>query len=245
MRIFKTQAVKIYTDFYFRCLFISNSRNNFDCKGQLAFEQLFKLVVNFGYFLLLPIVLSIVASQLFFIERDNDVLKIYNSASAKRKTGSGKISCVAVYIIVLPVAGLGATIIGGFIVGIVEGVAVKLGMSIVLELCFCYCTSCCGTHCIFQSQLYFSIILSFVYAIFNFSISLNIINFEPNNPLLSVLPAPVIMRWWMAFWGDPTGEYTALRQPYLLSTPACVGILCLITIIAVLLICIIYKKQEN
>lgn len=44
-------------------------------KDNLPFEQLFKLVVNFGYFLLLPIVLSIVASQLFFIERDNDVLK--------------------------------------------------------------------------------------------------------------------------------------------------------------------------
>ncbi|WP_330625990.1 ABC transporter permease, partial [Clostridioides difficile] len=34
------------------------------------------------------------------------------------------------------VAGLGATIIGGFIVGIVEGVAVKLGMSIAFGIMF-------------------------------------------------------------------------------------------------------------
>lgn len=54
-------------------------------KDNLPFEQLFKLVVNFGYFLLLPIVLSIVASQLFFIERDNDVLKNLAQCQCKKE----------------------------------------------------------------------------------------------------------------------------------------------------------------
>ncbi|CCK96739.1 ABC transporter permease [Clostridioides difficile] len=216
-------------------------------KDNLPFEQLFKLVVNFGYFLLLPIVLSIVASQLFFIERDNDVLKNLATVPVpKGKLALAKLAVLLFISLFYSVAGLGATIIGGFIVGIVEGVAVKLGMSIVFGIMFFVTALPVVVLIVYFNRSYiFSIILSFVYAIFNFSISLNIINFEPNNPLLSVLPAPVIMRWWMAFWGDPTGEYTALRQPYLLSTPACVGILCLITIIAVLLICIIYKKQEN
>ncbi|HGT1497230.1 TPA: ABC transporter permease [Clostridioides difficile] len=183
----------------------------------------------------------------FFIERDNDVLK--NLATVPVQKGKLALAKLAVLLFIslfYSVAGLGATIIGGFIVGIVEGVAVKLGMSIAFGIMFFVTVLPVVVLIVYFNRSYiFSIILSFVYAIFNFSISLNIINFEPNNPILSVLPAPVIMRWWMAFWGDPTGEYTALRQPYLLSTPACVGILCLITIIAVLLICMIYKKQEN
>ncbi|MBT2157319.1 ABC transporter permease [Clostridioides difficile] len=117
----------------------------------------------------------------------------------KGKLALAKLAVLLFISLFYSVAGLGATIIGGFIVGIVEG-----------------CCKIRNEHCfwnyvfvtvlpvvvliVYFNRLYFSIILSFVYAIFNFSISLNIINFEPNNPILSVLPAPVIMRWWMAFW---------------------------------------------
>jgi bacitracin transport system permease protein len=47
----------------------------FVAKDKMHFEQLFKLVVTFGDFLLLPCVLSVVASILFFMERDSDMLK--------------------------------------------------------------------------------------------------------------------------------------------------------------------------
>lgn len=216
-------------------------------KDNLPFEQLFKLVINFGYFLLLPIVLSIVASQLFFIERDNDVLKNLATVPVpKGKLALAKLAVLLVVSLIYSVVGLGSTIIGGLLIGTVEGITVKLGMSITFGIMFFVATLPVVILIVYFNRSYiFSIILSFVYTIFNFSISLNIINFEPNNPLLSVLPAPIIIRWWMASWGDPTGEYTALRQPYLLSTTACVGILCLIAIMATLLICMIYKKQEN
>lgn len=216
-------------------------------KDNLPFEQLFKLVINFGYFLLLPIVLSIVASQLFFTERDNDVLKNLATVPVPRgKLALAKLAVLMVISLCYSVVGLGATIVGGFIVGTVEGIAVKLGMSITFGAMFFITALPVVVLIVYFNRSYiFSIILSFVYTIFNFGISLNLINFEPNNPLLSILPAPIIMRWWMASWGDPTGEYTALRQPYLLSTHACVGILCLIAIMATLLICVIYKKQEN
>ncbi|TQX67205.1 hypothetical protein D1N53_22605, partial [Clostridioides difficile] len=38
-------------------------------------NRLHPVLILLHFFLVLPIVLSIVASQLFFIERDNDVLK--------------------------------------------------------------------------------------------------------------------------------------------------------------------------
>lgn len=216
-------------------------------KDNLPFEQLFKLVINFGYFLLLPIVLSIVASQLFFIERDNDVLKNLATVPVpKGKLALAKLAVLLIISLFYSISGLGATIIGGLLIGTVDGIAVKLGMSIAFGIMFFVATLPVMVLIVcFNRSYIFSVILSFVYTIFNFSISLNLINFEPNNLPLSVLPAPIIMRWWMASWGDPTGEYTALRQPYLLSTPACVGILCLIAIIATMLICMIYKKQEN
>lgn len=216
-------------------------------KDNLPFEQLFKLVINFGYFLLLPVVLSIVASQLFFIERDNDVLKNLATVPVpKEKLALAKLIVLLLVSLLYSVVGLSATIIGGLIVGTVEEIAIKLGMSITFGIMFFVVSLPIVVFIVYFNRSYiFSIILSFVYAIFNFSISLNIINFEPNNPLLSILPSPIIMRWWMASWGDPTGKYTTLRQPYLLSTFACVSALCLIAIMAALLICMIYKKQEN
>lgn len=72
--------------------------------------------------MLLPIVLSIVASQLFFIERDNDVLKNLATVPVpKGKLALAKLAVLLFISLFYSVAGLGATIIGGFIVGIVEG----------------------------------------------------------------------------------------------------------------------------
>lgn len=216
-------------------------------KDNLSFEQLFKLVINFGYFLLLPMVLSIVASQLFFMERDNDVLKnLATVPVSKGKLALAKLSVLLVISLLYSVTGLGATIIGGLVVGTVEGISAKLWMSLTFGIMFFVAALPVVVLIVYFNRSYvFSIILSFVYTIFNFGLSLNIINFEPSNPLLSVLPAPIIMRWWMASWADPTGEYAALRKPYLLSTSSCIGVLCLTAIIAALLICNIYKKQEN
>lgn len=216
-------------------------------KDNLPFEQLFKLVINFGYFLLLPIVLSIVASQLFFMERDNDVLKnLATVPVSKGKLACAKLSVLLIIALLYSIAGLGATIIGGLLVGTVDGIIVKLGMSITFGVMFFAAVLPVVVFIVYFNRSYiFSIILSFAYAIFNFGVALNIVNFKPNNLLISVLPNPIIMRWWMSSWSDPTGKYTALRQQYLLSTSACMGALFLIAIIAILLISMIYKKQED
>lgn len=216
-------------------------------KDKLPFEQLFKLVINFGYFLLLPIVLSIVASQLFFMERDNDVLKNLATVPVpKGRLACAKLVVLLIIALLYSIAGLGATIIGGLLVGTVDGIIAKLGLSITFGVMFFVAVLPVVVLIVYFNRSYiFSIILSFAYAVFNFGIALNVVNFKPNSLLISVLPAPIIMRWWMSSWSDPTGKYTAIRQHYLLSISACMGALFLIAVIAILLISMIYKKQED
>jgi bacitracin transport system permease protein len=58
----------------------------------------------------------------------------------------------------------------------------------------------------------FSIIIAFIYTIFNFGIALNMLKFAPDSALITVLPAPVIMRWWTTYWSGLTPEYLAMRM---------------------------------
>jgi bacitracin transport system permease protein len=97
----------------------------------------------------------------------------------------------------------------------------------------------------FNKSYIFSILVAFIYSILNFGISLNMLNFTPDNALITILPAPVIMRWWTFYWSGLTGEYLAMRKPYMLSTPLCAGILFLIAVISVLLISFVFSRQED
>lgn len=216
-------------------------------KDSLHFDQLFKLVVVFGDFLLLPCVLSIVASILFFMERDSDMLKnLMTVPVPKTKLAAAKLSVLLIVSVLYSIAGLGATIIGGLVVGAVEGVAFKLGLSAILGIMLFVSVLPVVILIVFFNKSYiFSIIIGFIYSILNFSIMLNTMNFTPDNVLINVLPGPVIMRWWMSTWNGLTAEYLAIRKPYLLSTPVCAGILFLIAVISALLISFIFKKQED
>lgn len=216
-------------------------------KDSLHFEQLFKLVVTFGNFLLLPCVLSVVASILFFMERDSDMLKnLMTVPVPKSKLVVAKLSVLLIVAVLYSIAGLGATILGGLVVGVVEGVAFKLVLSVLLGIML-FVSILPVVICIvfFNKSYIFSIIIAFIYSIINFGISLNMLNFAPNSALLTLLPAPVIMRWWTSYWSELSAEYLVMRKPYMLSTPVCTGILFLIAVISVLLISFVYKKQED
>ncbi len=216
-------------------------------KDNLQFEQLFKLVVTFGDFLFLPCVLSVVASILFFMERDSDMLKnLMTVPVPKTKLVAAKLSVLLTVAVLYSIAGLGATIIGGLIVGAVEGIMFKLGLSAVLGIMLFVSVLPVVILIVYFNKSYiFSIIIAFIYSILNFGIALNMLNFAPNSALITALPVPVTMRWWTSYWNGLTAEYLAMRKPYMLSTPVSAAILFLITIISVLLILIVFKKQED
>lgn len=216
-------------------------------KDSLHFEQLFKLVVTFGNFLLLPCVLSVVASILFFMERDSDMLKnLMTVPVPKTKLVAAKLSVLLIVAVLYSIAGLGATIIGGLVVGAVEGVAFKLGLSAILGIMLFVLVLPVVIFIVYFNKSYiFSIIIAFIYSVLNFGMALNMISFAPNSILINVLPGPVIMRWWSSYWSGLSPEYLAIRKPYMLSTPVCVGILFLIAAISMLLISVSFKKQED
>ncbi|WP_258880034.1 ABC transporter permease [Clostridium estertheticum] len=216
-------------------------------KDRLDFEQLFRLVVMFGHFLLLPCVLGVVASILFFMERDSDMLKnLITIPVNKTKLVIAKLTVLLIVAVLYSIAGLGATIIGGLIVGTVKGIVFKLGLSVVLGIMFFVSVLPVVIFIVYFNKSYIlSTIIAFFYSFLNFSIALNIIGFAHNIVLITVLPASVIMRWWMSFWSGLTAENAIIRKPYMLSTPVCAGILFLIAVISILLISIIYKKQED
>jgi len=216
-------------------------------KDRLDFEQLFRLVVMFGHFLLLPCVLSVVASILFFMERDSDMLKnLITIPVNKTKLVVAKLTVLLIVAVLYSIAGLGATIIGGLIVGTVEGIVFKLGLSVVLGIMFFVSVLPVIILIVYFNKSYIlSTIIAFFYSFLNFAIALNIMNFAHNIVLITVLPASVIMRWWMSFWSGLTAENAIIRRPYMLSTPVCAGILFFIAVISILLISITYKKQED
>jgi bacitracin transport system permease protein len=216
-------------------------------KDSLHFEQLFKLVVTFGDFLLLPCVLSVVASILFFMERDSDMLKnLMTVPVPKTKLVAAKLSLLLIVAVLYSIAGLGATILGGLVVGAVKGIVFKLGLSALLGIMLFISVLPVVILIVYFNKSYiFSILVAFIYSILNFGISLNMLNFTPDNALITILPAPVIMRWWTSYWSGLTGEYLAMRKPYMLSTPLCAGILFLIAVISVLLISFVFSRQED
>ncbi|MVB10212.1 ABC-2 family transporter protein [Caprobacter fermentans] len=216
-------------------------------KDSLHFEQLFKLVVTFGNFLLLPCVLSVAACVLFFMERDSDMLKnLMTVPVPKTKLAAAKLAVLLIVAVLYSMAGLGATIIGGLVVGAVEGVAFKLGLSVILGIMlFVSVLPVVILIVCFNKSYIFSIIIAFLYSVLNFGIALNMMSFAPNSIFINILPGPVIMRWWSSYWSGLSPEYFAIRKPYMLSTPVCAGILFLIAAISMPLISISYKKQED
>ncbi len=216
-------------------------------KDSLQFEQLFKLVVTFGEFLLLPCVLSVVASILFFMERDSDMLKsLLTVPVSKTKLVVAKLSVLLIVAVLYSIAGLGATIIGGLVVGAVEGIAFKLGLSIILgAMLFVSVLPVVIIIVYFNKSYIFSILIAFIYSFFSFGISLNMLNFAPNNALINVLPTPIVMRWWTSYWSGLSAEYLTMRKPYMLSTPVSVGILLIIATLSMLLISLSFENQED
>ncbi len=218
-------------------------------KDRMDFTGLFNLAVFFGNFLLLPCVLSIVTSILFFMERDHETLKNLLSIPVNR-TGLAfaKLYVILVISLLYSVAGLGATMIGGLIIGGIrwEQIPGKLGLSVVMGLlAFLTALPVLITIIRLNKSMIFSILLAAVYTFINFSIAYMMVTFPPDAILLSVLPAPIVMRWWAGFGVERTPENYEMIRPYLISGTACMRYFLLLAAICIPFIVWAYRKQED
>lgn len=214
-------------------------------KDGMGFDQLFRSTVLMGDMLLLPCVLGVVASMLFFMERDNDTLKnLLTIPISKTKILFAKLSVLMILSVIYSVAGLTATLLGGVIVGNVEGVLSRLLISVLLGVLVLIATLPAIMVIVAKNKSYiFSIIVSFAYAIVSFAVMF-IFNTNPGdvNSIVSILPITIIQRWFLSV--IPIEEALSYILPYTLTTPVCFGIMGVYGAVFTIASSFFYKRTE-
>lgn len=107
----------------------------FAARSNLGFNWLYLNIGVFGYFLLLPTVLGILSSILFYTEKANGTQK--NISTVPVSPASliiAKVITVLIFSVVYSLATNGATLIGGLIIGNVNHVVNRLFMGILISL---------------------------------------------------------------------------------------------------------------
>lgn len=204
-------------------------------KDSLSFDKLYIFIVLFGYFLLMPCVLGIVASILFFMERDHNTLKnLITIPVSKIKILTAKLIVLFILAIVYSLSAMGAALIGGTLIGAINGIPEKLVMSLILAVMITIAIFPIVTAILYFEKGYiFSIILSFVYAIVSFVITLQMLNVP--------MPLSVVFRWMIPYVTD--GPTFGLES-WFLSTSSCLGMLAVVGTVSFIMAIIFYKRQE-
>ena len=191
----------------------------FAARSNLGFNWLYLNTGVFGYFLLLPTVLGILSSILFYTEKALIIAKVIT---------------VLIFSVVYSLATNGATLIGGLIIGNVDHFANRLFMGILISLMVAISIlPIIAIVSLSKKGYVFSIIISFVYASASFAFV-----FAMSNVLS---PLSAVFRW--ALPHMTTGPTYGLDD-WFLSSPACIGVLIITAIASLSLSIILTKKQE-
>ena len=200
----------------------------------------------FGEFLFLPCVLGVIAAMLFLMERDNDTLKnLLVIPISRTKIVVSKMCVLLGLSILYSVAGLGASLIGGVIVGHVNDILLRLGISICLGIFVLVATLPVIMVILISNKSYiFSIILSFAYAVISFAITMMFgSNPAAVNSIASILPIPLIMKWYLG--AMPVEADLSYIIPYTISLPLITGIMVLYGSVFLILSVSFYKRSTT
>ncbi|QQK81466.1 ABC transporter permease [Salicibibacter cibi] len=211
----------------------------------MGFDQLFRANFMFGELLLLPCILGIIASMLFFMERDNETLKnLITIPIPRRNIIIAKLFVIVILAVLYSVAGLGASILGGFIVGSVDGIFYRLVISIVLGVFIAIATFPIILVIVyFNKSFIFSIIASFLYAAISFAVTM-IFSSSPEtiNAVASILPISIVFKWYLTLF--PVEDALSFLLPYTFSTLETSSIMLIYAVIFISIATFIYKKME-
>ena len=203
----------------------------FAARSNLGFNWLYLNIGVFGYFLLLPTVLGILSSILFYTEKANGTQK--NISTVPVSPASliiAKVITVLIFSVVYSLATNGATLIGGLIIGNVNHVVNRLFMGILISLMVAISIlPIIAIVSLSKKGYVFSIIVSFVYASASFAFVFAMSNLS------------AVFRW--ALPHMTTGPTYGLDD-WFLSSPACIGVLIITAIASLSLSIILTKKQE-
>ena len=211
-----------------------------------TFDQLFRACVMFGDLLFLPCVLGVIAAMLFLMERDNDTLKnLLVIPISRTKIVLSKLCVLFGLSVLYSVAVLGASLIGGVIVGHINDIWLRLGVSICLGLFVLIAELPVISLILIGNKSYiFAVILSFAYAVISFAITMMFSsNPETFNSIASILPVPLIMKWYLG--AVPVEAALSYIIPYTISLPHISGVMLVYGSVFSILSVALYKRSTN
>ncbi len=213
-----------------------------------GYDFLYKTVINIGHFVLLIPVLCIIASLLFFEERDNQTLRLLAIIPVSFSgLAWAKMIVLLIVSVSYSVFAYIATVIGAALGGMpVENPLGKLFLCFVMGIMTWVAIFPCVTVLVTLSKNYiFSVLFSFLYAIIGFILTnATIPNPSPN--LFMILPVNVVSRWLLPIFNSlNTAKYPFDIAPSAVSMPVCVLYLIAYTVLFGTLICKNFRKWKE
>ncbi len=208
--------------------------------AKLRYDVLFMFVMEFGFFLVLPIVMGIIATILFRMENENGTLKNLSIIPVpKWKLFGAKVLVVYVLAALYGIAAIGATVVGGVFVGDASDIPLKLVTAFVLSVLTATASLPLMVVIVaFQKNFIFPILCSVVYTIVSFSFSIMMLRvpvpltllFRGSLPFLSAYPDRM--------------EQVSNVKDWTLPVFPCIMLLLGIGVACMMLSAYFYQKQE-
>lgn len=219
---------------------------------QVSYDNLFSGIVDYGDFLLLLPILTVIATSLFFIEQDNDTLKnLVTIPVSKEKIVMAKIGVMAIVAVAYSLTSFFASVIFSAILGIpMEHMVQKFVLSVALGLMLLVATLPCVALVVwFNKSDLISIVITLFYTIINYVV--HVTDMGMLTPIGinigTILPIPLINRWIYQFYDEGSGaaaEFYNTMRPYFVPTYVCISILLVIAVASIFAIIKIYKTRE-
>ena len=153
--------------------------------AKLSYNVLFMFVLEFGFFLVLPIVLGIIAAILFHMENENGTLKNLSIIPVPRwKLLCAKVLVIYILAVFYGIAAIGATVVGGLLAGTVSGIPIKLAISFGMSVLTATASlPMIAVAVAYQKNLILPILCSVIYAVTSFAFSV----------MMLKIPAPLVL----------------------------------------------------
>lgn len=219
---------------------------------QVSYDNLFSGIVDYGDFLLLLPILTVIATSLFFTEQDNDTLKNLVTIPAKKsRIVIAKIGVMAIISVTYTLVGFFASTICSALLGIpMDHMIQKFVLSFMLGLMLLAAALPCVALVVwFNKSDLISIVITLFYTIVNYVV--HVTDTGMLTPvginIGTVLPIPLINRWIYQFYDEGSGaaaEFYNTMRPYFVQTPVCICIILVIALVSIFAIIQIYKNRE-
>lgn len=216
-----------------------------------AFDSLYDMLFCMAMPIMLPCILGIIATMLFYMERDNATLKNLTVIPVQAwKIATAKIIVLYFIGLLFACVTLLSAMIGGLIAGADLGdIGNKIMVTLVTAILYTTGTLMVVIAIVkFNRSYIFAIILTFFYTMFGFSLAFTG-QFTSDNQIMkvltSVMPTPIIYRWQASRMIEQGSTAFEIWQPYFLDLWIVVLTVFILGGISYLAIIRIYQKQER